>query len=375
MKTTVFFLIGVLLCSPVKTYAQDDLLDLGVEEDLKTESPQKVSNASASKTKTSKFTSVLGDTFNLFGNKQNKKEETAVSPEELEKKAQQGDVQAQLDLGYAYLYGVNGVKTDYEKAFSYYKAAAGKKNPVALNNLGSLYFNGIGTTKDYSAAIKYFDEAAKLGSNDAAVNLAIIYLGSDPKTKTRADFEKIYSLLNQAKSTNNTAKFLLGYAYYEGFLVNTDIKQAFKLIKEAADEQYDEAQYILSDFYINGWGTTKNYSRAVQYLQDAANQGNADAMVKLADIYAAGKIYTRNIKKAHILYNTASVLGKDEAAKKRNELEKMLKIEDLLDIQSEAENYQPAPSQLTSFVRQTYGNSLKAYIDINLESEYAKPLD
>ena len=71
------------------------------------------------------------------------------------------------------------------------------------------------------------------------------------------------------------------------------------------------------------------------------------------------------------LYNVASVMGMSEAAEKRDDIEKSLRIEDLLAVQSEAENYKPAPSQLTSFIRQTFGNSLKVYIDTNLDSDLA----
>lgn len=109
----------------------------------------------------------------------------------MKQKAAAGDIEAQLDLGYMYLYGVNGVKADYKQALAYYEQAAEKKNAVALNNLGSLYFNGLGTKVDYPTAIKYFDEAARLGSNDAAVNLAIIYLGSDPQTKAKPTLKNI----------------------------------------------------------------------------------------------------------------------------------------------------------------------------------------
>lgn len=154
-------------------------------------------------------------------------------------------------------------------------------------------------------------------------------------------------------------------------MVSPDYKKAFLLIKAAADAQYDEAQYVLSDFYINGWGTPKNYNRAVQYLRMSIAQGNPEAIMRLADILAEGKVYTRNIKNAHVLYNVASVMGMSEAAEKRDDIEKSLRIEDLLAVQSEAENYKPAPSQLTSFIRQTFGNSLKVYIDTNLDSDLA----
>jgi len=289
-----------------------------------------------------------------------------VNIEELKAKAETGDIDALLNLGYIYLYGTNGVNTNYKQALAYYEAAAGKGSAVAYNNLGSLYFSGIGTNVDYPKAIHFFEEAAMLGSHDAAVNLAIIYLGNDADKK---DFDKIIGLLNSAEPDNNIAKYLLGYCYFKGFHIGQDNAKAFKLIKTAADGNYDEAQYVLADFYIRGIGATKNYVKAVYYLQKATDQGNADAAMKLADILAQGKAYPKDIKKAHVLYNVASVLGNKKAGEKRDALESYLSIEDLLAVQAEAENYKPAPSKETKFVRQTYGNSLKIYIDSNIKDD------
>lgn len=290
--------------------------------------------------------------------------------DDLKDRADKGDVSALLDLGYMYLYGINGVNIDYKQALQYYEKASSLNSAVAYNNLGSLYFSGIGTDVDKKKALLFFEEAAKLGSNDAAVNLAIISLSSGPQGKTEEDYNKIFSLLKQAQKDNNIAKFLLGYSYAKGFRVEPDKIKAFKNIKAAADDKYDEAQCVLADFYIKGFGTAKNYNRAVEYLQLAVDQGNKEAMVKLADILAQGKLYTKDIKKAHILYNVASVLGAKDAAEKRDALEDNLAIQDLLSIQSMAEDFSATPSPQTSFIRQTFGNSLKAYIDA-----YIVPLD
>jgi len=295
--------------------------------------------------------------------------------DELKAKADSGDVEAQLDLGYTYLYGVNGTNIDYKQALAYYEMAAKQNNAVAYNNLGSLYFSGIGTDIDYTKAIYFFEEAAKLGSSDAAVNLAIIYLGKDTKNKTDETYKKILDLLEQAQENNSIAKYLLGYCHFRGFLVEQDYIKAFKLIKPIADEQYDEAQLVLADFYINGWGTTKNYNQAISSLQDAVKQGSSAAMIQLADILVAGKIDAQDIKKAHVLYNIASVMGEKGAAEKGESLEENLSIEDLLEIQAEAENYKAVPSDKTTFIRQTFGDSLKSYIDSNIDVEPKKKAD
>lgn len=344
-------------------------IDLGVDDssfDTGASNVKMELSADSSSTNTKSF-SLIGKAFSVLGMFEAEEKNKNISIDEIKAKAAQGDIAAQLDLGYMYLYGLNGLNIDYKQALEYYQAAAEKDNAVAYNNLGSLYFNGIGVEVNYANAIAYFEKAAQLGSDDAAVNLAIIYLGSDTNGKSADDLNKALKLLKQAKKNNNIAKYLLGYSYLKGFLVNKDYNEAFKLIKTAADDDYDEAQLILSDFYVNGWSTPKNYNLAVKYLSRASEQGNAEAMFKLGDIYEEGKMYTRDIKKAHIQYNLASVLGQEKAAEKRDLLEKQIKIEDLLSVQAAAEDYKPQPSQQTSFIRQTYGNSLKTYIDINFD--------
>ncbi|MBO5038881.1 MAG: sel1 repeat family protein [Alphaproteobacteria bacterium] len=297
------------------------------------------------------------------------KQQTGETVEDLMTRAKAGDEDALLDLGYMFLYGANGVNIDYKAALSYYQQAAELGNATAYNNLGSLYFNGIGTEADYKKAISYFEKAAQAGSSDAAVNLAIIYLRDVDKNNIPSTFKKVKDLLLMAQEKNLTAKYLSGYAYKNGILFNKDMKKAFSFIKQAADEGYDEAQYVLSEFYINGTATSKNYARAVEYLQKAAKQGHPPATMQLADILSLGEIYPQDIKQAYILYNTAAGAGISGAAGKRDELEKKLGIEDLLAAQAEAENIKPEPTEQTKFIRQTFGESLKKYLDsyINLE--------
>lgn len=365
MKKNLFMVYILTAGTVFNAYAQIDLGvdDLSISEDTVAE---KYTLPSDSSSTSSKSFSVFDKAFNIFGITESSQNSDNISIDELKQKASAGDISAQLDLGYMYLYGLNGTDIDYKQSLEYYEAAAAKNSSVALNNLGSMYFNGIGVDVNFAKAISFFEKAAKLGSDDAAVNLAIIYLGSDTKTKKLADLEKAFELLLQAEKNNNIAKYLLGYSYSVGFLTKKDLEKAFTLIKAAADDSYDEAQLVISDFYINGWSTPKNYNQAVKYLKSASDQGNAAAMLKLGDIYAEGKIYTQDIKKAHIQYNLASVLGISEAAKKRDALEQHIKIDDLLVIQAAAEDFKAAPSQQTVFIRQTYGNSLKTYIDFNL---------
>lgn len=283
--------------------------------------------------------------------------------------AGEGNAESQMNLGYMYLYGNNGVEQDFEKAFEYYNMAAKQDNPIALNNVGSLYFNGIGTEKNRVKAISYFTKSAELGNDNAATNLAFIYLTGENNDSERN--KKAMQLFQQAaKSGNKLAEFMLGYAYYKGFTVDRDNYTAFGLIKDAAQDgaEFDEAQYILAEMYANGYGTVQNYVNSVSYYAKAVNQGNTDAYVDLAKIYAEGKFAQRNMVKAHTLFNIAASEGNSQAAEIRDKIGEALKLEMLLQAQTDAQNFKPEQSDLTSYVRQTFGNNVRNYIDKHIKN-------
>lgn len=289
--------------------------------------------------------------------------------ERVTRQAEEGDVNSQLTLGYMYLYGENGVSKDYEKAFRYYSMAAAQNDSIAVNNVGSLYYSGIGTEKNYLKAAAMFDRAAKLGNIEASVNLAFIYLsGENVGKNSRAAME----LFKQAaRKDNPTAKFMLGYAYYKGFVVPKDYKKAVSLIREAANVHYDDAEYVLALMYLNGDGITKNYGNAVRFLKMAINQGHVEAMTQLGDILATGSAFPKDIYRAHVLFNIAAVRGAPKAAEKRDALEKVMKIDELLQAQAEAEKYAEHPTELTNYINQTFGRTVRHYVDDNMRKAVA----
>lgn len=283
--------------------------------------------------------------------------------------AKEGDVDSALTLGYMYLYGQDGVKADYKKAFYFYQLAAKTNNAVALTNLGSLYFNGIGTDVDYEKAAQLFLQASQLGSNDAAVNLAFIYLS----LKDPSYYETAVKLFEQAaKSDDKTAEFMLGYAYYRGFVVQQDFHKAVQLIRKSADANFDEAHYVMANIYANGEGIAQNYGSSVKHYRAAISQGNVESMMELAQILTEGKMFPQNLVEAHVLYNIASVYGAPQAAENRNTIEEALQLEGLLEAQNVAEGFKESPSELTQYIRKTFGPNIRLYIDNNLRHKGVK---
>ena len=288
------------------------------------------------------------------------------------REAESGDVNAQLALGYTFLYGEGDIQPDAKKAFYYYNLAAAQNNHVAINNLGSLYYSGIGTDADVGKAMDMFEKAQKLGNVEAAVNLAFLYMTDNPRSK---DSQKAITFFEEAAKANNpTAQFMLGYAYLRGFIVEKNYSKAFELMQKSAVSNYDEAQYQIALMYMQGNGVPQNYGKAVNFLYAATAQGHLKSMMKLAEILSEGAKYPRNIYQAHILYNLSSVYGAEKAAEYRDTLARSLKIDEVLQAQAEADKYRPAPSEITTYVRQTFGDNITVYIDryIPIEEEKVK---
>lgn len=288
------------------------------------------------------------------------KQEKPTSIEETIKLAEKGNLEAQLLLGYSYLYGENGLKPDYQKAFEYYGKAALQNDATGLNNLGSLYYGGIGVKRNPAKAAILFAKAADLGNAEAAVNIAFMMISGNG---AKLDKAAAIDYFEQASTSENpTAKFMTGYAYYTGTLRPLNYVKAAPLIKAAADAGIDEAQLVLADIYINGRGFPQNYNNAVKYLRLSAAQGNTEAMMNLADILVVGEKFNKDIEFAHVLYNLAAVRGVAEAPAKRQLVETKMKINDILQAQIRAENFQDKPTQMTSYIHQTFGRSIRSYI-------------
>ena len=289
-------------------------------------------------------------------------DEKQLSPmEKTIKLADEGDVNAQLLLGYSYLYGENGVKVDYDKSFEYYAKAAMQNDNVGLNNLGSLYYSGIGVSRNPAKAAILFEKAADLGNTEAAVNLGFILISGNGAQKNPTLAMDYFE--SAAKAKNPTAEFMLGYAYYTGKLRAQDYNKAAPLIRSAAAAGFDEAQYILAQMYMKGLGYPQNYGNAVKNLKLAVSQGSVEAMMILGNILALGEQYTKDVYTAHVMFNLAAVRGMPGAAERRSVLEEKMKIEEILQAQSEAESYTPKPSDLSNYIRQTFGNNVRYYID------------
>ena len=116
--------------------------------------------------------------------------------EELKKIANQGDIDAQFNLGFMYDAG-KGVPQDYKKAVELYMKAANQRHALAQNNLGFMYGEGKGVLQNYVKAHMYFSLAVAGGDSMAVDNRSKI-----ARQMTSEQIEKAEKLASEWKPNN-----------------------------------------------------------------------------------------------------------------------------------------------------------------------------
>lgn len=250
------------------------------------------------------------------------------SSEELHMIAQQatqGDPDAQLLYGLAYLEGRYQLKSDPAKAAYWLLRAAREKQAYAEMEVGKLYMEGKGVTKDPEQAVYWWRKAANQDLPEAQYRLGKAYLEGMGVAKNPA--KAVHWLTKAAENGNHDAEYELGKMYHEGYAVAQDkvlaqdwlsraarsghtksinylavLKNLFKfttldyqqsaevLIKKAQDGD-PQAQYELGLRYESGaWDVNKDDKKALYWLTKAAHNGNHHAMAALAHIYELGQL-------------------------------------------------------------------------------------
>ena len=158
--------------------------------------------------------------------------------------AENGDAQAQNELGMAYASGKKGTKQpDLKEAFKWVRMAAESGLDRAQYHLGGFYFYGSGVPKDYQEAMKWYRKSADQGFTQAQYFLGWLHstgIGSDEKFK--------------------------------------DFKESVLWFKKAADQGDPEAQLSLGLMYLRGEDLNPDYVEAYKWINLSAAHGNTNAI-------------------------------------------------------------------------------------------------
>ena len=145
----------------------------------------------------------------------------------------------------------------------------------AQNNLGVMYYKGLGVPEDYAEAVKWYRLAADQGYADAQCNLGVMYDNGQGVPQDYAEAVKWTRLA--ADQGDAEAQFNLGVMYHDGRGVSQDYAEAVKWYRLAADQGYADAQGNLGVMYHDGRGVPQDYGEAYAWFSVAAAFGDANA--------------------------------------------------------------------------------------------------
>ena len=136
----------------------------------------------------------------------------------IKQSAENGDVNAQAELGYSYQYG-DGVDKNPNEALKWNLAAANHGSLMAQHNLAVMYDEGVDIPENNAEAIKWYRKAAERGHPRSQLNLGIMYWKGEGVTK---NLEQAWNLLNTVRisSKDKQAKWAARGALDE---IKTDI--------------------------------------------------------------------------------------------------------------------------------------------------------
>jgi hypothetical protein len=147
--------------------------------------------------------------------------------------AEQGDPEAQYNLGLRYTEGL-GLLQDHAEALRWYRLAAEQGFSKAESALGEMYLTGDGVSQDHIAALQWFRLAVDQGDARGQYNL--------------------------------------GKMYYNGEGVQQDHTEAARWIELAADQGHVDAQGALGEMYLTGDGVSQDHIAAHLWSSLAGGQ-------------------------------------------------------------------------------------------------------
>lgn len=224
----------------------------------------------------------------------------------LQRGANNGDAEAQCNLGYEYAVG-EGVPIDYAEAKKWFLLSAAQNDGRAFSNLGHIYEMGHGVKKNYKTAFRLFMKGAKLGDSEAQFGVGRSY---DFARGVSQDYKKaVYWYRKAAAQGHSRGQSFLGHMYKNGLGVQRDYNEAYKLFKKAAMKQNTYALVSLGNMYEAGKAVKKSYRKAMQLYKAAANLGDSRAYNNIGYLYNKGLGVRKNLTTAVKWYTLAANSG------------------------------------------------------------------
>ncbi|KAK3116398.1 Chitin synthase 4 [Teratosphaeriaceae sp. CCFEE 6253] len=201
----------------------------------------------------------------------------------------------QYYLGDGYFSGLfNKNKSDHDKAFPLFVAAAKHGHAEAGYRAALCYEFGWGTAKSYPKAVQFYRNAASKNHPGAATRLGMACLKGDmglPRDKYREGVKWLKRAQESADFQYNSAPYELGLLHLAGYGddIFKDEPYAAQLLTQAAELGHVQANYLMGQAYENGlYGCPRDPALSVHFYNGAAIRGHPEAMMALCAWYMVG---------------------------------------------------------------------------------------
>jgi|GEM_PF-2284612 len=148
--------------------------------------------------------------------------------------------------------------------------------------LGLIYVQGKDADQDFTAAKKWWDRAAEQGNAAARYYVGLMYARGDGVTQ---DMDQARSMWEQSADMDHVgALFSLGMLYVEGEAVKGDYVEAGQYFIRAAQLGNVQSQFNVSVLYSQGLGFPQSNEISYAWAKLAADQGHPNAKELLTSL-------------------------------------------------------------------------------------------
>lgn len=236
--------------------------------------------------------------------------------------AEEGDMEAQYNLGFMYETGW-GVGIDEARAANWYGEASELQHDMAQLRLGMMYIVGRGVDKNSDKGVELLRLAAENGNRVAEVLVQEIFdigeLSDEASEKIISGLRRVVDqgeqqALNILNRNLDQARAKKRRTPPKVAAKTPDQKATSSKDDKRSTARVSEAQFNIARAMDKGTGVPKNEPEMVKWYLTSARQGNADAQFQLGVLYMQGRGVSRDVQEGMRWFNAASAQGHELAA-------------------------------------------------------------
>lgn len=205
---------------------------------------------------------------------------------------------------------------EYETALALIRPAAENGNMNAQSDLGLAYQLGYGVAVNMSESLKWFLKAAQQGDESCMESVACIYAGIYDDCESLKNSKKAEEWFKKAEATATDEDDFFYWHYYDFLNDEGREKEALAVMKRGADNGSVISMVDLANVFYWGedYGVPQNFNQAGKWFEKAADCGDNVAMMRMGEFCLSGLGNIPQDRKRAFQYLTKAIEGNDDLA-------------------------------------------------------------